>query len=217
MGGNDDNLPIKAWDRLNIKANEVLGSWINGFVLYRPLIALTMMVTTLTTILIQGRYQSIYQNTMRWKQYGMWVHAWMGVFYIIVALLKLRDINGFVDAFVKYDVISSRYRYYGYVYPFLELVLGVMMITNIMMQSSLPQQQSLLLIFILDSRIPLVSSIILMMITTIGACRMLMNKPKQKIRCACMGVHYADLPMSTISIFENAVMMVMSIYCLVAR
>jgi hypothetical protein len=87
----------------------------------------------------------------------------MGVFYIIVSLLKLRDINGFVDAFAKYDVISSRYRYYGYVYPFLELVLGLMMITTII-QSSLPQ--SLLL---LDSMIPLVSSIILMMITSIGA------------------------------------------------
>lgn len=215
MDGNA-NLPVKAWNRIYTKAYEVFGSWANVLVLYRPLIALTVMVTMLTTIYMHGRYPSshVYQNTMRWKHYGLWVHAWMGVFYIIVALLKLRDINGFVDAFVKYDVISSRYRYYGYVYPFLELVLGVMMIiTNIIQQSSsLP-----LSLLILDSRIPLVSSIILMMSTSIGACRILINKPKQKIRCACMGVHYADLPMSTITLFENAVMMVMSIYCLIAR
>jgi hypothetical protein len=215
MNGNG-NLPVKVWSRLCIKANKVLGSWTNAFVLYRPLIALTVMVTILTTILIHGMkrwYPSshVYQSTMRWKHYGPWVHAWMGVFYIIVSLLKLRDINGFVDAFAKYDVISRRYRYYGYVYPFLELVLGLMMITTII-QSSLPQ--SLLL---LDSMIPLVSSIILMMITNIGACSILINKPKQKIRCACMGVHYANLPMSTISLFENAVMMMMSIYCLIAR
>jgi len=135
----------------------------------------------------------------------------MGVFYIIVAVLKLRDINGFVNAFAKYDVISSRYRYYGYVYPFLELILGVAMIISSIMQSS--SHPSLWL----DSRMPLVSSIILMIITSIGACNVLMNKPKQKIQCACMGVHYADLPMSTISLFENAVMMLMSMYCLIAR
>lgn len=215
MNGNG-NLLVKVWGRLYRKAIKVLGTWTNAFVLYRPLIALTVVVTILTTILIHGMKRwhpssNLYQSTMRWKHYGPWVHAWMGMFYIIVALMKLRDINGFVDAFAKYDVISSRYRYYGYIYPFLELILGLMMITTII-QSSLPQ--SLLL---LDSMIPLVSSIILMMITSIGACSILINKQKQKIRCACMGVHYADLPMSTISLFENAVMMMMSIYCLIAR
>lgn len=51
--------------------------------------------------------------------------AYMGFFLSVFALLKLFDLKGFADGFHMYDLFASRWRPYGYVYPFLELGLGL--------------------------------------------------------------------------------------------
>jgi hypothetical protein len=53
------------------------------------------------------------------------MHAYMGVFLTVFALLKLFNPAGFADGFEMYDLLAKRARAYGYVYPYLELALGL--------------------------------------------------------------------------------------------
>ncbi|MEZ6185542.1 MAG: hypothetical protein R3F62_11100 [Planctomycetota bacterium] len=53
------------------------------------------------------------------------MHAYMGVFLSVFALLKLFDPSGFADGFQMYDLLAKRGRVYAYVYPVLELGLGL--------------------------------------------------------------------------------------------
>ena len=60
------------------------------------------------------------QTTMR-----SFMHAYMGVFLIFFAVLKIFDLEGFKDGFAMYDLIAMLNSTWGYVYPFIELALGL--------------------------------------------------------------------------------------------
>lgn len=53
------------------------------------------------------------------------MHAFMGLFLFVFALLKLFDLEGFKDGFAMYDLAARRVRGWGYVYPFVELALAL--------------------------------------------------------------------------------------------
>jgi hypothetical protein len=53
------------------------------------------------------------------------MHAYMGVFLVFFALLKIFDLEGFMNGFAMYDLIAKRNSTWGYVYPFIELALGL--------------------------------------------------------------------------------------------
>ena len=49
----------------------------------------------------------------------------MGCIFIIFGLLKIVNLPKFVQIFNKYDIISKNIPYYGYIYPFIEISLGL--------------------------------------------------------------------------------------------
>ena len=53
------------------------------------------------------------------------MHAYMGVFLVFFDLLKIFDLEGFMNGFAMYDLIAKRNSTWGYVYPFIELALGL--------------------------------------------------------------------------------------------
>ena len=53
------------------------------------------------------------------------MHAYMGVFLVFFALLKIFDLEGFRNGFAMYDLIAKRNSAWGFVYPFIELGLGL--------------------------------------------------------------------------------------------
>jgi hypothetical protein len=53
------------------------------------------------------------------------MHAYMGVFLVVFALLKLFDPHGFKRGFAMYDLVARREKRWGYVYPYIELALGL--------------------------------------------------------------------------------------------
>ena len=67
----------------------------------------------------------------KWVAYGpdagatAWMHDFMGFFLVSFAMLKLFDPPGFADGFHMYDLLARRVRAYGFVYPFIELGLGL--------------------------------------------------------------------------------------------
>src|SRR6266576_2458203 len=83
---------------------------------YWPLVNLILVSALAGLAVVAGSGQT----TMR-----VFMHAYMGVFLIFFALLKIFDLEGFKDGFAMYDLIAMRNSTWGYVYPFIELALGL--------------------------------------------------------------------------------------------
>jgi len=118
-----------------------------------------------------------------------WMHTFMGLFLVMFSMFKLFNISGFADGFQMYDLLAKRFRPYAYLYPFLELGLGLAYLSTF----------SLKAIYI--------ATIFLM---TFGACGVFVAmRNKLKINCACMGT-VLDVPLSTVALVENLGMAIMA-------
>ena len=113
----------------------------------------------------------------------------MGLFFMAFSFFKLLDLRGFQRSFRRYDPLAAALPFYGWVYPFLELVLGLCYIRDIVPDGIL------------------IATILLLGTTTIGVIRVLMQK--KQIQCACLG-SLLNLPMTEATFIENAIMLVMA-------
>ena len=114
----------------------------------------------------------------------------MGLFYIVFSFFKLLDLKGFPESFKMYDPLAKVMPIYGWIYPFIELTLG--------------------LLFLMRIEIPLalIVTLLILGITTIGVTKSLFNK--KTIQCACLGTAL-KLPMTKATFIENSIMIVMAI------
>ena len=117
----------------------------------------------------------------------------MGLFFFVFSLFKFFDLSGFALSFAMYDPVAKRVPVYGMVYPFLELILGFMLLS----QTQVP--------------IALLVTIIVLGITTIGVSIALLQK--KQITCACLGT-VLKLPMTQATFIENSVMIFMATFTL---
>mgnify|MGYP001227216394 CR=1 FL=1 len=117
----------------------------------------------------------------------------MGLFFVVFSFFKFIDLNGFQDSFSRYDPLASSLPFYGWVYPFIELALGVLFLMQWEVQLALWLTLGIL------------------SITMIGVVRVLLSK--QKIQCACLG-SVLNLPMTEATLIENAVMIGMAVWML---
>ena len=147
---------------------------------YKPLFIVFAFITGLAT------FTAWQHGQFNWIQ---WMNYFMGGFFITFSFFKLLDINGFADSYRTYDLLAKKVYGYAFVYPFIELGLGIAYIigwqpffTNI-------------------------ATIIVMAVSSVGVIQSILNK--RKIRCACLGAVF-NLPMSTITIFEDVLMIGMS-------
>jgi hypothetical protein len=90
-----------------------------------------------------------------------------------------------------YDVVAMRWNSWGLIYPFVESGLGLLFLLKV---------QPLAINVIV---------LIVMGISLIGVLNSVLKK--QKIKCACLGDVF-NLPMGTLTIIEDALMIAMSIY-----
>ena len=118
----------------------------------------------------------------------------MGLFYIIFSFFKILDIRGFSMSFRMYDPLAIKVPQYGSIYPFIEIILGVMLLMRY------------------EVKIALILTIIILGITTIGVTKTLINKTK--INCACLGTTL-KLPMTEATFIENALMIIMAIMLII--
>lgn len=110
------------------------------------------------------------------------MYAFMAYFFILLALFKFFDLQGFADGFQTYDLIAKKFKVYGYIYPFIELFLGL----GYLMQADLWLVNWATLIVMVVSGISIVKSLL----------------SGQKIKCACLGTAL-NVPLSSISALEN--------------
>jgi copper chaperone CopZ len=147
---------------------------------YKPVLLIFAYITGIT-LLIQ-----VYSGTFNLIQ---WMNHFMAGFFLVFSFFKLLNLSGFVDSYAMYDIIAKRWKGYGYLYAFLELLLG--------------------LAFSVGFSPVLTNSVtlIVMGISIIGVLQSVLDK--KKIKCACLGDVF-NLPMSTITIIEDALMILMS-------
>lgn len=114
----------------------------------------------------------------------------MGLFYIVFGFFKVLDWKGFPASFAMYDPLAKVLPAYGWIYPALETILGLLFLMR------------------LEIPIALVLTILFLGITTVGVIRSLLDK--KTIQCACLGT-VLKLPMTEATLIENAIMILMAI------
>ena len=117
------------------------------------------------------------------------MRVFMSGFFLTFSFFKMLDLKGFAESYSMYDIVARRFRQWGYIYGFIELALGISFALNFQ-----PFLTNLV-------------TLIVMTVSIIGVLQSVFNK--RKIRCACLGAVF-NLPMSTVTIVEDAVMILMS-------
>jgi len=147
---------------------------------YKPLFIIASYILLISAIAARGDWMT-----------GM--RYFMAGFFIVFSFFKMLDIPSFASSYRMYDIIAARIPGYGLVYPFIELGLGILFLTNFM-----PKETNIV-------------TLILMLIGSAGVLQSVLNKTK--IRCACLGTVF-NLPMSYITLIEDLLMAGMSIVML---
>jgi copper chaperone CopZ len=113
----------------------------------------------------------------------------MGGFFLVFSFFKLLDLKGFAYSYMSYDIIARKWKGWGYIYPFVELALG------------------LAYLFHFDQTITNISTVVVMGVSSIGVIQSL--AAKRKFQCACLGTVF-NLPMSNITLIEDLLMVLMA-------
>jgi copper chaperone CopZ len=149
---------------------------------YKPILLVFGFILGVTLL---NEYASGDFILMRWMQY------FMAGFFLVFSFFKLLDVPSFAASYSSYDVIAKKWFGWGYVYPFVELTLGILFLLNIY-----PLATNIL-------------TLVVMGVSSIGVFQSILAK--RKIKCACLGAVF-NLPMSTITLIEDMLMVTMSAY-----
>lgn len=151
------------------------------FETYKPIVLIFSYIFTIS--LIAGFNEGFfnYMTAMR---------IFMAGFFLTFSFFKMLDLKGFAESYSMYDVVAQKIKGWGYVYAFLELALGLAFALNF------------------EPYLTNIVTLIVMTVSIIGVLQSVMNK--KKIQCACLGAVF-NLPMSTVTIIEDGLMIVMSL------
>lgn len=114
---------------------------------------------------------------------------------ILLAMLKLQDLESFSSMFLGYDLLARRFVPYAYAYPFLEFGAGVLMTARGLDWLSIP---------------------VAAFIGSVGAISVIyaVYIQKREIKCACVGGS-SRVPLGFVSLSENLFMVGMAAWMLV--
>jgi len=143
---------------------------------YLPLITIFALLLTSVIAVSWNQYESgqfLVKNAITYFMAG---------FFIVFGGFKLMDLKGFVDGYSTYDLLAQRWRGYGYVYPFIEVGFGLLMLLGINSQE--------LLWF----------EVVVMMGSGIGVVIKLAKG--EAFQCACLGT-FLKVPLTKITLFED--------------
>ena len=175
MGGTASKYQISAMQ--HNETAEVAKSWLAT---YKPIL-LVFGFITLVTLVMQA--DKGYFDLMTWMQH------FMAGFFLVFSFFKLLDLKGFAESYAMYDVVAKQIPAWGYIYPFVELGLGIAYCANY--QPFLTN----------------IVTLVVMSVSLIGVLQSVWNK--RKIQCACLGAGF-NLPMSTVTIVEDLLMILMA-------
>lgn len=147
---------------------------------YKPVLIIGLYIIGITLLIEINRNEFRLEN---------WMSNFMGGFFLVFSFFKFLDLKGFADAYFTYDIVAKRWYNWAYIYVLVELGLGVAYILK----------YYLILVDII--------TLIVMCVGLWGVLQSILSK--QKIKCACLGTIF-NLPMGTLTIIENMLMIAMS-------
>lgn len=150
------------------------------FSTYKPILLIFFFISIIAFISGWER------NTFNWPVIMM---IFMSGFFLSFSFFKMLDLDGFAESYATYDIIAMRFKGWGYIYAFIEFGLGIAYAVHF------------------DHTATNSITLLVMSVSIIGVLQSVLNK--QKIRCACLGTVF-NLPMSTITIIEDLLMIIMS-------
>ena len=118
-----------------------------------------------------------------------WMNHFMAGFFLVFSFFKLLNLKGFAESYAMYDIVAKKWSGWGYVYAFTELALGLTLLSGF------------------NPLLTNTVTFVVMTVSIIGVLQTVLSK--KKIKCACLGDVF-NLPMSTITIIEDALMIGMS-------
>ena len=175
LGGSEGKYQISA-----LQHNETAEQAKSWFETYKPILLIFGFVT-LVAFVMQMNNEGF--DVMQFMQH------FMAGFFLVFSFFKFLDLKGFAESYAMYDVIAMRIPAWGYIYPFVELGLGIAFCINY------------------NPQITNIVTLVVMSISIIGVLQSVLNK--KKIQCACLGAVF-KLPMSSVTIIEDGLMIAMS-------
>lgn len=160
------------------------------FETYRPLLLIFSFITGVSVI--KAFHSDIFETT-----HFSWMHFmnnFMAGFFIVFSFFKFLNLRAFAESYAMYDLLAMKVPSYGFIYPFIELGLGLAYLTDFQ-----PQFTN-------------IATIVIMGFSSVGVIQSVLDK--RKIRCACLGTVF-NLPMSTVTIIEDLLMVGMAILMLI--
>lgn len=151
---------------------------------YRPVIVLfvlTALAAVAASYAVTGQLLTL--RALQW---------FIALSMVVLAMLKLQDIEKFSAMFLNYDLLARRWVPYSYIYPYAEAVAGVLMIAGALTWLSVP---------------------VALFIGTIGAVSVFkaVYIDKRELKCACVGGS-SNVPLGFISLTENLFMVGMAVW-----
>jgi cation transport ATPase len=150
------------------------------FETYKPIVLIFAYV--LTVSIIGG-------STVLGFESMIAMRIFMAGFFLVFSFFKLLNLDAFANSYAMYDVVARRFKSWGYLYALIELSLGIAYAAN------------------LNPVITNLTAFIVMSISIIGVLQSVLSK--KTIHCACLGAVF-NLPMSTVTIIEDGLMIAMS-------
>lgn len=167
-----------------VQHNEVLEQTKSWFATYKPVLLIFLYLFAAT---------SLFEVTSNRIDFMRWMRHFMAGFFLTFSFFKMLNLKGFHDSYKMYDVIAKKIPAWGYVYAFSEAIIGFALMMNFK---------------------PIATNtvtLVLMTLSIIGVLQSVLNK--KTIKCACLGDVF-NLPMSTVTIIEDGLMIVMSMVML---
>ncbi|HEX8379027.1 MAG TPA: glutaredoxin [Allosphingosinicella sp.] len=155
---------------------------------YRPVIAL--FATTALMAMAASHSATAGAFSLRAAEW------FVGFSMMVLALLKLQNIESFATMFLNYDLLARRWVPYSYVYPFAEGGAGVLMVAGVLAWLSVP---------------------VALFIGTVGAVSVFkaVYVDRRELKCACVGGS-SNVPLGFVSLSENVMMVAMAVWMALA-
>jgi len=168
-----------------IQHNEAVEQTKSWFTTYKPVLLIFVYIF-LTTTLVELTLENI--------DISRWMRHFMAGFFLTFSFFKMLNLKEFKDSYLMYDIIARKFPAWGYIYAFTELLLGIAFLINFnpIITNSL--------------------TFVVMSVSIIGVLQTVLDK--KTIKCACLGDVF-NLPMSTVTIIEDGLMIIMSLGMLI--
>lgn len=155
---------------------------------YTPLVVIIgIILVSIATL----AHKNMLLGVFSWHEVMM---HFMAAFFIVFAAFKLLDLRGFVEGYSTYDLIAQRIPGYAYIYPFIELGLGLLYLGGV--------NTFWLHIF----------TFVLMAINGTGV--LIKLAKKEPFQCACLGT-FLKVPLTKVTLIEDFGMAIMALWMII--